>query len=186
MNSLRDESNDSSDDKMVVEVEAPEPALRARDPAEIRAKGTRQQMPLIRDPGPGEPPASRDPVDVLRMWPVSTRPTLGEPAAEPRATLRAPSPGPHLDEKVRLAHLALDLYRELEDIQCAALRAPPVARDHALVCHDPRCTARANALRGALIEACLLVQRLALMTPERTSGDEVDDRVRDLLALIDH
>ncbi len=162
----------------------------------IRAKGTRQQMPLIRpgdDPATRAPelrdPAIRDPIEVLKQWPVSAEPgpAVPRPTAPPssRPTLRAPSSGPHLDEKIRLAHLALDLYRELEDGQLAAPVAPPVARSHVGGCQDPVCQAQANALRGALVEACLLVQRMALISPLH-QRDEVEDRLRDLLALIDH
>jgi hypothetical protein len=100
--------------------------------------------------------------------------------------LRAPSPGPHLDDKIRLAHLALDLYHELEATAGHACGARPTAGgEPASACGDRRCQARANALRGALVEACLLVQRVAMLSPELTRQDDVIARVRDLLAMIE-
>ena len=213
---------DDSDDKIVVETldfdgpaqpfggEAVVP--QADEP--IRAKGTRQQAPLVRPPDtaltsvprstrdvgertraaprtteralshtrePTRIPTVRDPIEVLKMWPVSSEPRADTSSARQRATLRAPSPGPQLDEKIKLAHLALDLYRELE----IERGGPPLHRGHPGDCADPSCQARANALRGALVEACLLVQRIALTVPG-AQRDEVDDRLRDLLALMDH
>jgi len=214
--------SDDSDDKIVVETldfegpaqpfdgEAAQP--HAGEP--IRAKGTRQQTPLVRPPDttlatvprstrdvgeraravsrtteralshtrePTRIPTVRDPIEVLKMWPVSSEPCADPSNARQRATLRAPSPGPQLDEKIKLAHLALDLYRELELERGAA----PLHRGHPGDCADPSCQARSNALRGALVEACLLVQRIALTAPSQ-QRDEVDDRLRDLLALMDH
>lgn len=175
MSSFHGDTDDDDDDKIVVE--ALEPPVRDQ-----LAKGTRRQVALVRPPEPAaapEPPPLRDPIDVLKMWPVSSE--AGE-TAQHRATLRAPSPGPHLDDKIRLAHLALDLYRELEAGPTgpgAALHRGPTGD-----CDDPRCQARTNALRGALVEACLLVQRIALMTADERSA--VDDRLRELLSWIGH
>jgi hypothetical protein len=191
-----------SEDKIVVELVV-EPTsgriLRGDEPGYVRARGTRQNFPPLRPPmitasgtgtiqaqspppdpscesirEPARPPVL-DPVAVLRSYPVSTL-DRQDATAQPRQTLRAPSPGPHLDDKIRLAHLALDLYRELE---------APAGHGAAHVCEDRRCHGRMHALRGALVEACLLVQRVAMMSPELTRHDEVVDRLRDLLAAID-
>lgn len=214
-----DGDTDDSDDKIVVEtLELETPRRRADEP--VRAKGTRQQEPLVRpadnediaDNGPAlvprgtrdmderarareralshtrEPtriPTVRDPIEVLKLWPVSSEPRADTSTARQRATLPAPSPGPHLDDKIKLAHLALDLFRELEAGTHAERGEPALQLRLAGDCEDPRCRARANALRGALVEACLLVQRIALMASPR-ERDEMDDRLRDLLALIDH
>ncbi|HET9625658.1 MAG TPA: hypothetical protein VFP84_30040 [Kofleriaceae bacterium] len=191
-------------DKIVVEVVV-EPSsgriLRSDDPAFPRARGTRQQLPLSRElarsaepPAEPSPPAGtsppsevppvRDPISVLRTWPVSTL-DRDDASALPRQTLRAPSPGPHFDDKIRLAHLALDLYRELEASAGRASSARPAGGEPASACADRRCQARDHVLRGALVEACLLVQRVALMSPELGRQDEVIARVRDLLAMIE-
>jgi hypothetical protein len=186
---------ESSDDKVVVDVAAPaapcsprgvRAAARADELPGVRAKGTREQLPLPRPPDASASegaPRERDLVEVLRLWPHSSG-AHGATATLPRATLRAPSAGSQLDDKIVLAHLALDLYRELEQLQ--ARSAPHASRGAVGVCRDPSCAERTDALRGALIEACLLVQRVALLTPAATSQSEVDDRVRSLLALIDH
>jgi len=214
--------SDDSDDKIVVETldfDGPAQAYGGEavvpHPDEpIRAKGTRQQTPLVRPPDttlaavprstrdgversravsrtteralshtrePARIPTVRDPIEVLKMWPVSSEQRADTSNARQRQTLRAPSPGPHLDEKIKLAHLALDLYRELE----VERGGRPLHRGHAGDCADPSCQARTNALRGALVEACLLVQRIALTAPSE-QRDEVDARLRDLLALMGH
>ena len=164
--------------------------LRGDEIGHVRARGTRQNFPLRppplasgtgtiaaqrpppEDPVPTPPPV-RDPVAVLRTYPVSTL-DRQDPAALPRQTLRASSPGPHLDNKIQLAHLALDLYRELES-----------TREAASTCADRRCQARTQALRGALVEACLLVQRVAMMSPDLPRHDDIIERLRDLLAMIE-
>lgn len=195
MSSLR--SSRDSEDKIVVEVVV-EPTsgriLRDHEIGYVRARGTRQNLPL-RPPGivatgtgtiaaqapPVDelaPPPVRDPIAVLRAYPVSLE--RQEASAQPRQTLRAPSPGPHLDDKIRLAHLALDLFRELEASGGHACGG----HEPAAACGDMRCQARADALRGALVEACLLVQRIAMMSPELTRHDDVVARLRDLLAAI--
>jgi hypothetical protein len=100
--------------------------------------------------------------------------------------LPGPSANHRFEDKIALAHLALDLYRELEEPQAMALGTARVPRAAPEGCDNQRCAARTNALRGALVEACLLVQRVALATPEPIAADEVEDRLRDLLALLDH
>lgn len=209
------------EDKIVVELVV-EPTsgriLRNDDPGYLRARGTRQQFPLLRPPAnlasgtgtlaaqspphdeaprgaprdpamrdsirdPARPPV-RDPVAVLRTYPVSLV-DRQDASARPRETLRAPSAGPHLDDKIRLAHLALDLYRELEVGQGHTCGTLSTGRDAASACADRRCQARTSALRGALIEACLLVQRVAMMSPDLVRHDEVAARLRDLLAAIE-
>jgi len=135
---------------------------------------------------------SRDPVEVLRMWPHTLR--AGEdvapppPLAAPEPAPPAPVPGPgappvstaprRIEDKVLLAHLALDLYRELEtDVQGAhVVHTGPDA------CNNQACEARVNALRGGLVEACLLVQRVALLTP--VAKGALEDHVRELLQLL--
>jgi hypothetical protein len=222
-----------SEEKIVVDAEELDtmasacstPTARSDDPVIVRAKGTREQLPLTRrrsreriavltaEPSPPSPrppippplvvappsldtappvlacppspPRTRDPVDVLRMWPHSIGVPI-DPSSPPRARLRAPSAGRPLEDKVALAHLALDLYRELEDVQRLVHGTLPAVRGASAHC-DAQCQARTDALRGALVEACLLVQRAVLLTPSETlAKDEVDDRVRDLLSLVDH
>jgi hypothetical protein len=194
----------ASQDKIVVEVVV-EPTsgriLRADDPGFIRARGTRQQFPVLRPLGivatgtgtiaaqsapPPVPPAPapvRDPIAVLRTYPVSTL-DREDPTATPRQALRAPSPGAHLDDKIRLAHLALELYSELESTGHAC-GAPLTASEPTRACGDRRCQARTNALRGALVEACLLVQRVALLSPELDRQGDVVARLRELLSVIE-
>jgi hypothetical protein len=166
------------------------PVYRDRGPASRPlASGTRE---LDRE---------RDPVEVLRMWPhspgargdqsrpglVGTPPmgldTRGDPDA--RAEHTAPlgaargSPVPRrVDDKIALAHLALDLYRELE-----AAHGAHATRPESVVCSNQACESRIDALRAGLIEACLLVQRVVMMPG--AAGD-VDAQVSDLLDLIDH
>ena len=82
-----------------------------------------------------------------------------------------------------LAHLALDLYREIDDLQEDACGAPPAQSAAAIACSNQGCEARLNVLRGALVEACLLIQRGVMLTPG--AKDEVEQRVRELLKLIE-
>jgi hypothetical protein len=111
----------------------------------------------------------RDPVAVLRMWPASAGPGSAAPAVRRK-----------VDDKVVLAHLALDLYRELGQVEAG--HGGHAASAAAAVCADPACDARISALRGGLVEACLLIQRLVMTSP--VTGP-VADQVRGLLALID-
>ena len=130
---------------------------------------------------------TRDPVEVLRMWPHTLR--TGETIA-PQVAKVAPAPAPspaappvstaprRIEDKVMLAHLALDLYRELEtDVQGAH-----VVHTGADTCNSQACEARVNALRGGLVEACLLVQRVALLTP--VAKGALEDHVRSLMLLL--
>ncbi len=187
-----------ADDKIVVDPGAQDSGRRSRerevsaragDEPGVRAKGTREQVRLTRDPDPmiarphGTRDLERDPVEVLRMWPHSPT-TVEQPRTVNRATLPAVSHG--LDEKIVLAHLALDLYRELEEAQAVTSGRLPVQRAPVVACEDARCWSRTNALRGALIEACLLVQRVALMPPTASGKADVEDCLRGLLVLVDH
>src|SRR5262249_11386190 len=112
-----------------------------------------EELPQARPRRTREIECARDPVEVLRMWPHSSSVHGGCPApaapAEPAGKHRA-------DDKIALAHLAIDLFREIEGL-------PPAAA----TCNHQGCEARIQALRGAVIEACLLVQRAVMMT---TSG----------------
>lgn len=129
---------------------------------------------------------SRDPAEVFRMWPHSLRgaddPAAPVAPAAPAASssVRAIAPAPvvprRIEDKVELAHLALELYRELEaDVQGAHVV-------HTGACSNQACEARVNALRGGLVEACLLVQRVAMLTP--VAKGTLEDHVRDLLTLL--
>jgi hypothetical protein len=172
-----------------VELEAAGP-LRAQwtmdrrdDPPPAIGRGTRDQPAFPRDP-----PAARlgarvlDPVAVLRMWPHSVRSrddmsVVPQPVTPSSSTPLAVLPARSaIQDKIVLAHLALDLFRELEaDAHGAPGSAP---------CPNQACEARIAALRGGLIEACLLVQRVVMMMP--LSDGTVEDHVRELLALIKH
>jgi hypothetical protein len=151
MSSLEDEL----EDKVVVDPEVP----RA-----VRAKGTRE--------------LARDPVEVLRMWPHSK--PAHDPPAPPRPERTLPGRR-RVEDKIVLAHLALDLYRETEQLTAAphdascATASPP--------CTSPRCAHRVDVLRGALIEACLLVQRVAMSTPR--APEDIEDRIVELLQLLE-
>ncbi len=189
-------SGTDSGDKVVVdpadlEIPAPrsfQPAIgRAEQPRGI-AKGTREQVavgypiPAITTPIRGPRDLGRDPVQVLRTWPHSK---LGPEAPPPpdgarRATMGAPA-ARRVDDKIALAHLALDLYREIGQLEAVAPRSHPAhAGDTA--CATLGCVARTNALRGALLEACLLVQRVAL-TP--AASPDLEDRIRELLDVLE-
>jgi len=187
-------SYDDSDDKVVVdtvELEADGP-LRARwtmdrrdEPPPVIGRGTRDQPPFPRDP-----PAARlgarvlDPVAVLRMWPHSARARddmSGVPqpvtasSSTPLAVAPARSPA---QDKVVLAQLALDLFRELEADDHGA-HAPSASEP----CANQACEARIAALRGGLVEACLLVKRVVMMMP--VTNGTVEDHVRELLERIE-
>lgn len=166
-----------------------------RDQAAVVASGpTGRNPPASRSLAAGSQPIERprDPAEVLRMWPASVSPAPPRPPRNRRIDERSESGGRDpaglaggtratgrrgIDDKVELAHLALELYRELGQIateECAS---------HELsACTNQACEARVNALRGGLVEACLLVQRVVMMSPT-TSGVEAD--VRELLALLD-
>lgn len=200
---LMNASGDDSDDKAMadpVELEiageprSHRPTLARFDEAQgVVARGTRER-PLTPDPGVAEVVAEvrlrrtrefdceRDPAEVLRMWPHSSS-ALDEQAAPTAAESPVPASKDRVENKIVLAHLALDLYREIEDLQLEASGTQPTQARAAATCHDQGCQARIDTLRGALIEACLLVQRIAMMTP--AVKDEVEGRVRELLQLIE-
>ncbi|MEO8704741.1 MAG: hypothetical protein ABI867_32090 [Kofleriaceae bacterium] len=138
----------------------------------IRAKGTGNQPPLapqaIAVSARGTRDLDRDPVEILRRWPHSLA-AESPPAAS----------GTHLaDDKIVLAQLALDLYRELDGIS-----VPTAQTGCSTTCSDPACQLKMSALRGAVLEACLLVQRVVLMTP--SNPEEIGDRVRAMLKLVE-
>jgi hypothetical protein len=153
-----------------------------REPA-VTARGTGEQLPLARDPGPARGTRDlvreRDSVRVLRMWPHSMA-MLDERDA--RAKLVREHGEQRTDERIALARLALEMYREIDDVQADAHDAhrdqPTSAK-----CGDPACEARTAALRGALIEACLMVQRVSTLASSVDS--ETLARVRELLRLIE-
>jgi len=173
-------------------------------------RGTRDQPPFPRESPRARLYGARglDPVEVLRMWPHSIRaredlsmpspsgpPTPSGPPAPPvalvapvRATVPLPVPisgpsGPSgrrpIADKIVLAHLALDLFHELEEDGHDA----DAAHGEAAACTNEACEARINALRGGLVEACLLVQRVVMMAP--VANSKLEDHVRELLALLD-
>lgn len=179
----------------------------------VLAKGTCEQPPLMRDPGASALRScearefDRDPAEVLRMWPHSTG-MLEDHRVAARAAPPAPAGKRRSEDKIGLAHFALDLYREIEDLQTIASGAPrsagPARSDHpvavhpvaahpmavdpahpdvAAACGDPSCEVRINGLRSALVEACLLAQRVVMMTP--AAKGEVEGRIRELLKLIE-
>jgi hypothetical protein len=179
--------------------------------AGMLTQGTCEQPPLAREANASDASAQRsgegreqgrgrDPAEVLRMWPCSMG-ILEDHTAVARAASPMASDKRHGDDKLGLAHFALDLYREIEDFQPAASDAhlarlvhpahpvdpaqpvQPLQRDVTAVCDNPNCEVRINRLRSALVEACLLAQRMVMMTPA-TNG-EVEGRIRELLELID-
>jgi hypothetical protein len=124
----------------------------------------------------------RDPIAVLRAWPHSTG-TVTEPPARPAGALPSRRRR-RVQDKIMLAHLALDLYQELDQLQAIVQHADDVCLSdtEAAPCGDPRCAATTDMLRGALVEACLLVQRVAMAPPaERT---DIEDRIHELLAVL--
>ena len=154
------------------------------------AKGTRSQASVTGDPAAvavrsrraGERDHERDPAEVLRMWPHSIG-MLTDRLVPAEVPPPAPAGRRRTEDKIALGHLALELYRETE-APPAAHGAPPVQHDAAITCTNPACEAQINALRGALVEACLLVQRVVRMTPDAKVEVEVEGRVRELLELI--
>ena len=186
-------SYDDSDDKVVVdtvqlEVASPLPAQwtmdRRDDPPPVIGRGTRDQ-PFAREPAAARLGARvLDPVAVLRMWPHSVRARddmSGVPlpvAASNSLPLAAEPARSATPDKIVLAHLALDLFRELEADDHSAHAAAGAAP-----CPNRACEARIAALRGGLVEARLLVQRVVMMMPS-TDGT-VEARVRELLELIE-
>jgi hypothetical protein len=186
-------SDSDTEDKVVVDpAELPgrsdrHTATSAVDPSGlVRARGTREQLSVGPAPGPhaarpgGPGDLERDPIEVLRAWPHLM--AGGEAGTAARREASALVAKPRVEDKITLAHLALDLYREVEQIQASSRRAVSAPTD-GVVCTNRGCDLRINALRGALVEACLLVQRVA-MTP--TDRADVEDRIRELLTLLEH
>jgi hypothetical protein len=202
---------DDSEDTIVVEQPALEADLRSRASSAtprsgalgVRAYGTGEQRVLTRDPerprarscgtrelahDPDTAPApprgtrelDRDPAEVLRMWPHSAGALeRGGVAIHPGAP--APSSRGRFEDTLARAYLALDRYRE----HAAQRAAAPMERSGRDICDNRGCVARADALRGALVSACALVQRAALVTPDPIGADELEDRLRELLELVD-
>jgi hypothetical protein len=176
--------------------------VRADEPRAF-ARGTRDRVTVPAAPSPGSPRGAgprdleRDPVAVLRAWPHLTRshdvpienarPVPIENARTgPIENARSAPPSSRgqrrIQDKIVLAHFALDLFREIEDLQVIVERAHAVTEPGAAACADPRCSAQANVLRGALVEACLLVQRVAMMAPDEQL--DIEDRIHELLELL--
>jgi hypothetical protein len=129
----------------------------------------------------------RDPVAVLRAWPHSTTTTAAPPPPPPREVVARPSPrGRRIQNKIVLAHLALDLFQEIDQLQAIVQRAHDgsACDPDSETCSDPRCAATVDVLRGALVEACLLVQRVAMMRPDEPL--DIEDRIHELLELLHH
>jgi hypothetical protein len=187
MNSRRDESYD----KVVIdpaELEATAPSTSRVVSGELMlplARGTREQV-VARGSASEitERQLPRDPVAVLRAYPHSTG---APPAPPPRTRSAPPSPGGRrIQDKIVLAHLALDLFQEIDQLQAIVQRAhdgTPCDPDSG-TCSDPRCAATVDVLRGALVEACLLVQRVAMMPPDERL--DIEDRIHELLELLHH
>ena len=197
-------SSDDSDDQAMADPVALEIASRSRAWTMVRgdqAPGVlpneareHPQLPdepdatVVRSRGTREYACERDPAEVLRMWPHSTGvpeycAASGTPPPSPAPCTPAPAPKLCPNDKIVLAHLALDLYREIDDLQGDACGAHPAQSAPAIACSNQGCEARINVLRGALVEACLLVQRVVMLTPE--AKGEVEQRVRALLKLIE-
>jgi hypothetical protein len=185
-----------ADDKVVVDPVELEPAgsPTARAPPgrtdETRsalARGTREHVPFPHSPvasasrSEGPCDLERDPIAVLRAWPHS----MSGRDASPERTRAAPAPSRaqrRIEDKIVLAHFALDLYREIDELEDIVQHtgATPCESGPA-ACSDPRCAARTDVVRGALVEACLLVQRVAMMPTERV---DIEDRIYELLQLL--
>jgi hypothetical protein len=189
-------SGNDADDKVVVdpgllEEAAASHALAMSRNDEVRgplARGTRDRVavpagPANAAPGAGPRDLERDPAAVLRAWPHSTVrhdvPIEKPPPAQPQSRGQR-----RVQDKIVLAHLALDLYSEIDKLQAIVLRAD--ARNDGEPdcenCADPRCAAKVNVMRGALLEACLLVQRVAMKPPD--DRVDIEDRIHELLELL--
>jgi hypothetical protein len=186
------------EDKVIVDMaqlaDADSPSARALtarvdETRPVFARGTRDRVPVphntaagvARGPAPRE--MERDPVAVLRTWPHS-KTSHGEPGERPRTAMAPLQAQRRVEDKIVLAHLALDLFREIEQLQTIVERAQgaaPCEPRHA-ACIDPQCAAKADVLRGALVEACLMVQRVAMMAP--TECVDIEDRIHDLLEIL--
>jgi hypothetical protein len=189
-------SGKAAEDKVIVDMPelADSPGARgtvgrADEPRPAFARGTRDHVQVphsaaesaTRSQAPRE--LERDAIAVLRAWPHST--TGLHERAEPTQAARPPSRAQRrIEDKIVLAHLALDLYRELDELQdsvqrvdCAGASEPAAA-----ACTDPHCGARTDVLRGALVEACLLVQRVAMMAPAEPV--DIEDRIHELLQVL--
>jgi hypothetical protein len=135
------------------------------------ARGTEELVPIVLGVrGTRDLEIDHD-IDVLTRYPHSLN-TVENPPAEVPAI---PAVKRVIHDKVILANLALELYRAIDE---TAVETPTVGIEHR------SCEATINALRGALLEACLLVQRVVMM-PATTNKAEVDERTRQLLKLID-
>jgi len=171
--------------------------IRAEEPR-VFARGTRDRVTVPSAPSAAPSPApargagprdlERDPVAVFRAWPHSTRsrdvPIENAPTVPIENARTAPprSRGQRrVHDKIALAHFALDLFREIEDLQVIVERAH-AAIEPGAACADPRCAEKSDVLRGALVEACLLVQRVAMMAPDEQL--DIEDRIHELLELL--
>jgi hypothetical protein len=89
------------------------------------------------------------------------------------------------EDKILLAHLAIDLFREVDKLHGETLDVRPGRPAAVAACENPCCAARSDALRGAVVEACLLVQRAVLMAPPSAAKAEIEGSVRGLLGRIE-
>lgn len=189
-------TGNDADDKVVVDPALLEEAAAsgaraaASQPEEPRAfaRGTRDHVQCPHSPppilarGPAPRPLERDPIAVLRTWPHSTVPH-DAPIEGARPALPSSRGQRRVRGKMALAHFALDLYSELDDLQAIVQRVDDASEGDAdrEPCTDPCCAAKLDVMRGALLEACLLVQRVA-MTPPGEAVD-IEDRIHELLEL---
>jgi hypothetical protein len=156
--------------------ERPAPAQRSRE-----SQDDRRERPTLEQRA-----LERDPIAVLRAWPHSTGSTAAPPPP-PRALTAPQSPsGRRIQDKIVLAHLALDLFQEIDQLQAIVQRAHDGSScdSDSATCSDPKCAATVDVLRGALVEACLLVQRVAMMPQDERL--DIEDRIHELLELLHH
>jgi hypothetical protein len=193
-------SGNDLEDKVIVDMAALEAADtpaprattgRADESRHALARGTRARVQVPRsatasaERNQGLRELERDPVAVLRAWPHSK--TGCDELGERNRAAPAPSRAQRrVEDKIVLAHLALDLFREIDQLQDIVQHqhgANPSEPEPA-ACTDPSCAARTDVLRAALVEACLLVQRVAMRAP--TECVDVEDRIHELLQLLEH
>jgi hypothetical protein len=190
-------SGNDPEDKVIVDMaaleatDAPGPRAttgRADEPRPALARGTRARVQVPRGAASAERnqglrELERDPVAVLRAWPHSTA-GCGEPGERNRA---APPPSRaqrRVEDKIVLAHLALDLFREIDQLQdiLQHQHGADASEPEPAACTDPSCAARSDVLRAALVEACLLVQRVAMRAPAECV--DIEDRIHELLQIL--
>jgi hypothetical protein len=152
----------------------------------VRARGTAERI-APGAPAPPAPPAptapvddapdtglglERDPIEVLRMWPHSG--SFEDPASAGAGNEPA-------DGETDDADLSIPQERTRDWVPARRTAGTPPHVPAA--CDGKSCEATIDALRTALNEACLLVQRVVLMPSMSTS--EIDERLRELLRTIE-